>query len=148
MAVVGVVVAVAALAFGCGGDDDDSLTKAEYRKQANALCLQGNDQKDNAIREGFEDPKKAGITAKGEAGTIEVLTELALPPIVAMTEELKELGGPEGEEEKAEEMVEAIEAEIDEIEANPKAVATGSGGEFNEANKLADELGLESCAKV
>lgn len=135
---------------GCGGGDDDSLTQAEYRKQANAICSEGNDQKNKAVGEAYKDPKKAGITGDGKTAQLELLNNVALPPIISMTEELASLGGPSGEEEKAEALVEALEAEIDELETNPETVidASANGGEFAKANKLATELDLKACSEI
>jgi len=146
IAVLGVVAALAVVA-GCGGDsDDDSLTKAEYTQQANAICQQGEDEKNKEIQAAVNDPK--AISGQGQEGELELLTEFALPPIATMTEELSDLGGPSGEEEKAEALVEAFEEEIEKIEANPKSVISGSGGEFAEANKLAGELDLKACGLI
>lgn len=143
---VGIVV-IAAVATGCGGSDDDSLTKAEFTKQADAICKQGEEEKSKGLEEAINNPKEK-LKSEGEEAEIELLTKYALPPIAEMTEELADLGGPEGQEEKAEAMVKAFEKEISKIEANPKSVTSGSGGEFAEANKLARELELKACGLI
>lgn len=145
--IVLVVVAVS----GCGGDgggDGDQLSQAEYRKQAAAICTQANAQKDKAVAKAYENPTKAGIASNDDKQiAVEILAELALPPIATMNDELRGLAAPGGTEVKAEQMVDAFEAEVAKLEANPNSVLNG-GGEFQEANELARELGLRSCSEI
>ena len=137
------------VASGCGGgDDDSSLSKAEFTKQANAICSKRENEKNEALTKGYENPEKYGIDSKGKKAEEELISKLALPPIVTMTEELGELGAPEGQEEKVEAMVRAFDDEVGEIETDLKGVLTGEVGEFAEANKLAKELGLDACSSI
>jgi hypothetical protein len=138
--------AVLAIGAGCGGGDDDSLSKAEFVKQADAICTQKEAEKNKALEAGFQQAGKEG--KKGKKVEEELVTDTALPPISEMTEELGDLGAPSGEEDKAEAMVEAFEEEVEKIEGDPGSVLTGAGGEFAKANKLAKEMGLKVCSQI
>lgn len=133
---------------GCGGGGDSGLSAAEFRKQADAICLHQNEAKGRAIAAAYKEPKKLGIKSKGEKGLEEILIQLALPPIVTMTEELGELDAPDSAEGKTEAMVTALEEETKRMKADPASVVSGKAGEFTEANKLAKELGLKDCAEI
>jgi hypothetical protein len=141
------VAALLALASGCGGgSDDDSLTKAEFSKQGNAICTRANADQQKALTAAYAKLNKEG--AKGKKVEEDLISNTALPPIAKMTEELADLGTPEGEEEKAEQMVEAFEEEVQKIEDDPAGALSGTVGSFDEANKLAGEFGMNSCASV
>jgi hypothetical protein len=141
------VVALLALASGCGGsDDDDSLTKAEFSQQGDKICKEANADQQKALAAAYKKLSKEG--AKGKKVEEELITNTALPPIAKMTEELGDLGAPEGEEEKAEEMVEAFEEEVQKIEADPGGALSGTVGAFDKANKLAEDFEMKACAAV
>jgi hypothetical protein len=139
----------AALVVGCGSGSgsDSSLTKVEYVKQADAICLRQNNVKGQGIQDAYTNPKKAGIQSKGNKAQEELLTKVALPPIATMAEELGELDPPSADKGKAEAMVAALEEENKKLAANPASILSG-GGEFLEANKFARELGLKDCAQI
>jgi hypothetical protein len=138
---------VLALAAGCGGGDDaSSLTKAEYSKQGNAICSRANTDQQKALTEAYGRLNEEG--AKGKKVEEDLIADTALPPIARMTEELADLGSPEGAEGEADEMVEAFEEEVQNIEEDPRGALTGTVGSFDKANKLAGEFGMNSCASV
>ena len=146
IALVGVLAVL--VVAGCGGDGDDSLTLAEYKEQASAICKKQQEEKSNGIETAFSEPEKVGVTGQGVKAQLEILDELALPPIVEMTEELDALEPPDAQAKKAEAMVVAFEDEIEKIEGNKKAVLDGDVGDFVDANKLARELGLKPCSGI
>ena len=141
---------VVAALIGCGGDSSTSntLTKAEFIKQADAMCRQAENQKNKDVEAAFDNPKKSGISQEGAKGDDELVNEVALPPLRKMTEELSELGAPEGQEETVEAMIAAMEAEIEKIGANPEKAIRGEVGLFEEADRLAKKLGLETCSLI
>ena len=139
--------AVLAFAAGCGGsDDDDTLTKAEFSKQGDAICKRANSDQQKALTAAYAKLSKEG--AKGKKVEEDLISNTALPPIAEMTEELGDLGAPEGEEEKAGEMVKAFEDEVQKIEDDPRGALKGTVGSFDEANKLAEGFGMEACAAI
>jgi hypothetical protein len=140
------VAALLALTSGCGGSDDDSLTKAEFSKQGDAVCKRANADQQKALAAAYTKLNKEG--AKGKKVEEELISNTALPPIAKMTEELGDLSAPEGEEAKAEEMVEAFEKEVQKIEDDPGGALSGTVGSFDEANKLALGFGMKNCGAV
>jgi hypothetical protein len=151
-ALVGLLALLAlVIGAGCGGGDDEesSLTKAEFVKQADAICARQDDAKNKALEEAFREQGDKNLKGqKAQEAQEEIIADAALPPIDQMVEELADLGAPSGEEEKAEAMVEAFEEEVGNIEGDLKGTVEGKVGLFDKANKLAQELGLKSCSQI
>ncbi len=146
--VVGMFIALLILggvATGCGGGGrDTSLTAAEFKKQADAICARAEKAKDESVNAAVQGRGKKS----GKAFEEELVGTAALPPIADMTEELRDLGGPSGEEKNAEAMVAAFEEETQKLEADPASALNGAGGQFEKANEAAEELGLEACSRI
>lgn len=72
---------------------------------------------------------------------------MGLPPIQATAEELGELGAPEGDEEQIAAIIEGMEETVEASEEEPMSViegtGSGSGGPFDEVNKLAAKYGFK-----
>jgi hypothetical protein len=145
LAIVLASLLIAVAGAGCGSGSSSTadsastpLSKAEFRKQAGAIC-------ENAQKERKEGQKEA--VAKGEeAGSAEeakVTTEALLAPVRTMTAELSELGAPKGQEKQVQAIVAAFEAGIASLEANPTSPQAASA--FAKADKLAIEYGLTDC---
>lgn len=140
------VLAVLAIGVGCGGGDDDSLSKADFVKQADEICARKETEKNKDLEAAFSQLGKEGKS--GKKAEEELVTGTALPPISEMTEELKDLGAPSGEEDQVDAMIKALEEEIEKIEGDPSSVISGSGGGFDKANRLAKEMGLKACSQI
>lgn len=136
--------ALSLLFAGCGGGDDEtsSLTKAQFVKQANALCKKAEEEKGKAIKALVAklNPKKQLTLAQKENLVVTVI----LPPYEQTTEDLKNLGAPEGDEEKLEAIIEAREEATKKTKADP-SVAVTTVRDFEEANKLATKYGISNC---
>jgi hypothetical protein len=144
------VPALALVAAGCGGDDDDtsttaSLTKAEFLKQGNAICAAGNQK----IDAGFEEYIKKHDIGRNEEPTPAQMEELAetvlLPQIKEQVEGVKSLPAPSGDEADVEAIVTAAEEAIEKAEDDPASIATEGSGPFGKANALARDYGLTVC---
>ena len=146
IALLGAVAAIALIVAGCGSSDDsttdsaaggEALTKAEFVKQANAICTAGNAEIEAALKEGA--PKS---DEEGE----EFVEESVLPAVAKQVEEIGELGYPEGKDgEEAEAVVASAEAEIEKAEDDPSTLA--EPGAFKEPNRLAREYGMSVCGE-
>ena len=146
------VLAIALIAAGCGGGDDTtsttaSLTKAEFLKQGNQICDEGNKE----INAGFEEfLKKNNISQHqkpSEAQMEEVAETVVIPGIAKQVEGVSELGAPSGEEEKVDAIIEAAEGGLDQAEEDPAAFVSEDGGDpFKEADKLSSAYGLTACS--
>lgn len=143
--VVGILSLAALLAGGCGADSEsqttESLTKAQYVKQADAICQRQNAKKDAALNKAYEELQKEK-TGAGRAAE-EKIIEIALPPIAAMTEEVADLGTPTEQAEDAEKFVAEMEAAISEVEDDP-ALALDEEP-FEGAKARATRLGFKQC---
>lgn len=131
---------------GCGGGEDDTVTKAEFVREANAVCKEAEDAKNRRLDSAFKlVSEKQGIDPNEEQ---KLLFDAALPPLNQMVQELADLGAPEGEEEKVEAIVGSFERQVEAIEADPQGAMEGEVGFFREANDLSKKYGLEACEKI
>jgi hypothetical protein len=136
------VVALALLVSGCGGSDDEpeALSKAQFVKQASAICQEGEKERGKLVEE-------FGQKAAGKKITVEDQEELvlaALPTYEKTTTGLSELGAPEKDEEKVAAIIEAREEAVENVESNPGTAVVGSIP-FKKANDLAKDYGLTAC---
>ncbi len=148
-----VALLVAVLVAGCGGsgsgssDATGASTKAEFIAQGDKICAAAEAKKNKAITSAFsKTPKQSQEPTK--AYEEELVTEVALPPIASMSEELSELPLPSGEEEEAEAILAAFQSAVAEIESNPEVAIEGAAQPFAEADKLAGEYGFKSCSEI
>lgn len=137
------VLAVMALAIGgCGGGDDDeaSLTKAQFTRQANAICDKSNDERVAEFR------ARMSVTGlSNDQERVEAVQEAFIAPFEEMVGELEDLSPPEGDEEKVEAIFTEMEQGVDDLEKDPLVVFEGEEKMFDKANELASDYGLTSC---
>jgi len=133
---VAVLVAVSA----CGGSDEEALTKAEFVKEANAICVSATKERTKILNELVKqvDPNQ-NLQAQQEQAL-----KMVLPTYEGAAEKIDELGAPEGDEQKVDAIVVAMEGAADQARANPQTVVV-SGIPFKEANELAAKYGLDAC---
>jgi len=137
------------LAAGCGDDEDeggfspvvsDSVSKVEFLRQADEICLSAESQ----IEAAADDL----LTGKGNPPPEEV-EEVAIAVVVPALESevaaIGALGAPEGDEEEVEAILDATRDGIAEIEADPQALLDGAPGSLVEAEKLARRYGSSQC---
>jgi hypothetical protein len=139
---------LALFAAGCGGDDEEALSKPEYVKQGNAICAKFNKDIEADSEKAFE-----GIQSEKDLTPEAARTffEAALPKFDATLDDLKELKAPEGDEDTVAKIYEAGEKESDQIseamkdDAEVKALVT-SDSVTPEFEKLSKDYGLDTCA--
>lgn len=144
-ALVVVGIALSVTGAGCGSSSPAPLTKAEFVKQANAICRDGRSRKTTAI---FNFMKTHQVGKSTRALEEKADTEIAMPPIQRMNEELRELAAPRGDEDKVNAIVDAFEAAVKSQEQNPGVVIAGSRDPFHVANLLAIKYGMNKCGEV
>jgi len=144
---------VAAFAAGCGGggdstatDESVALTKAEFIKQGDAICEQGNDQLEDEADE-FAEDNDVDTSNPTEEQQEEVIVTVVGPALQSQADELSGLGAPEGEEDKVTAIVEALEAGAQELEDDPGSLLESGAEPLEEANKLATEFGFKTCGQ-
>jgi malonyl CoA-acyl carrier protein transacylase len=140
------VLAVAAIAAGCGGGDSsaESLTKAEFVKKANAICarLSGESQAE-LLAYINKNVKGSGNKALTKGQEEELVESLVVPSVNKQIEELDALGAPEGDEEQIDAFIEELESTVE--EAEEETVGFTEERPFAEAEKLAREYGISEC---
>jgi hypothetical protein len=136
-------VAVALLIAGCGGGSDttSSLTKAEFIKQADAIC----EQTDETVLAGMKQAAKLGVGKQKLSPKQEkALVLLGLTSVRKEAEELAELGAPSGDEAQIAAIVKGIETAVTEAEREP---INNLGSSFTEVNKMAAKYGFKGCSE-
>jgi hypothetical protein len=138
-------------ASGCGegdsaGDTTASISKAQFVKQANAICAKTNRELVDSSEE-FLNTKILRESKSLTKAQVIALSKLALPPITEQVEELRALGAPAGDEGKVDAILSAAEEAIEKGERDPAAIYGADGGAFAKANQLSSAYGLEKCSE-
>ncbi|MDQ3724342.1 MAG: hypothetical protein M3335_00390 [Actinomycetota bacterium] len=140
--ILGAAVVAFALLAGCGGSDEpEALTKAQFVKQATEVCRKGEKERGKIV-ERFAQEAKPG-EAEAVKKQEEVILE-ALPTYEKTITGLEELGVPEGDEQKVEDVIEAMKGAAENVKANPGSAIIGSIP-FKEANEELEGYGLDAC---
>lgn len=153
LALLVAVAAAALVAAGCGSSDDsttdstESLTKAQFLKQGNAICAAGNEEINTGFEKFFEENEFTKKKQPTEAQFEEAAEEVVLPSVRKQIDELKELSPPEGEEEQFETLFENAEAQLEKGEEDTSLLVDENNDLFASVNKEAKALGLGSCAE-
>jgi len=123
---------------GCGSDEaaEASLTKKQFQKKANLICSNASNEQFKKANEYLEKHPKAT-----EADVIE---PAGIPPLEKQLEELKELSAPSGFEDEVQAYLDAFEAALEELKADPEALSP-QDNPFAEANKLGEKYKLGDC---
>jgi hypothetical protein len=146
------VVAIAAIAAGCGSSSDDStettatLTKAEFIKQGDAICEKGSKQIEREAEE-FAEENNVDTSKPTKEQQEEVITTVVVPSLQTQADELSELGAPSGEEGKSAAVIDALEAGVEELEDEPSLLPESGASPLDKANELASEFGFKACGQ-
>jgi hypothetical protein len=135
---VGIAVLLAVVLASCGGGS--SVTKAEYVKQANALCQDWEREREEEFAKEIQ--REQGLKPTPQRKE-EAAINVVLKPYERVTGKLAELDAPAEDEQKVEEIVGAMEAALSRVKANPRIVLKESP--FIKANSLAESYGLTKC---
>jgi CRISPR/Cas system-associated endoribonuclease Cas2/predicted small secreted protein len=148
IALIAAVVVAAMLVAGCGGGDDSSsssgsITKEEFIAKADAICKEGTQRMQKAIFVALKD--KQSLTKLSQSEQEKLVTTVIVPSVKREVKELRALGTPDGDDEKADAMISALEEGVETAESNPEAVTSSSDVVFGISSRLAAEYGLEAC---
>lgn len=124
----------------CGsGGGGETVTKADFVRQGNAICGKWQQARTKLFSEITQKLKPPITQAKQEKAIL-----LILQPYEDALQGLKELDPPAGDEAKVEEMIGAIENGVAQAHADP-AAQISSGVAFNKSNRLLEDYGLKEC---
>ena len=139
---VAAVLVALALGAGCGDDGSSSgetLTKAEFIEQADAICAAGNEEL-NSLEPDFN-------TGKNPAQIVDsFVSEQLIPVLQTEHDEIEALGAPEGDEAEVENLLASLQGAIDAAEEDPLAFVIGDEA-IAEADKAAEAYGLKECGQ-
>jgi hypothetical protein len=141
------VVAIAVIAAGCGSSSSsDSLTKAEYIKQGDALCKKGSGEIEEEV-ETYAKENNISLKSEPSEEQLEAISEdVVIPAVQSQLDGLKGLGTPSEDEDKSNEVLDALEEGIEKGEEDPAAFVEGKGT-LVKANELANEFGFKVCGQ-
>jgi len=121
--------------IGCGGSDDaEPLSKAEFKKQATAICEKSRQERYDKV-----DALPKNVQSNKQELKKLIQSEF-IPSFRAMYDELRELNPPEAEAEEFEKVLASLEAAIDKTESN-----FGETEALFGANQKVEKMGLAAC---
>ncbi len=132
-------------AAGCGGDESEPLSKAEYIKQGDAICKKSGDKIDMEAEEEFadlgadEEPSEEQLTTFVE--------DIAKPNLETQLSDLRDLGVPEGDEEELDDIYEGVETALAKVENDPGIILEEGNDPFEEPNDAARAYGFKECGE-
>jgi hypothetical protein len=135
---------------GCGSSDDDegtseeTLTKVEFIKQGDKICEEAEDRSEEEAEE-FAEENGFELEKASEEQIEEAITEVLVPALNQQAEEIQALGAPEGDEERVEAIVTALEDGASEVADEPKLAFEGQP--LKDASKLAKDYGFKVCGE-
>ena len=122
----------------------DPLSSKDFKKQANAICKEGNEQIDAAAQQTF------GSIPEGQEPSPEQLQAfavVAIPNTKQQIEDVAALEPPKSLQAKVKKLITTARAAVAKIEADPSLLgAEGKNDPFAATNKQAKKLGLKECA--
>lgn len=130
---------------GCGNaseSDTAKPSKAEFIKQANAICQETQDKVLGGaakFSQGTRTPSPAEATVKAK----ELVTTIVIPAYEEQVNKIRALGAPNGEEAEITAYLEAIENELD--KSRTEAFHAIQSTFLHKATELAEELHLAVC---
>ena len=147
-AFVAAAMVIALVVAGCGGDGSSTaastISKEEYIAKADAICKKGTERLQKAL---FGLLKEQRNLAKvSEAKQEKIVTTVMVPSVSREVDELRALGVPDGDEEKVDAIVAALEEGVETAERNPEVVTKSSDAVFGIASRIAGEYGLKACS--
>lgn len=152
------VLALASVLAGCGGGGAGgqvTIAKAEFIEQANAVCLRTRKEiaaefasyGESRVAREAERAQRAGELTANEANeaAARVAERILIPAMRSQLEELRELGTPSEDDDRAQAVVDAFDEGIEKAEARPERAARDGTEAFGRAHRLADEYGVANC---
>lgn len=113
------------------------LTRAEFAKQANAICAKANTALEASIA-------KLGITADPTPAQLTQIAKLATASLTSTSSAIAKLKPPKADQAKVKKMLASLNAAIAKVKKDPSKITDDSI--LADANAQATALGLTVCA--
>lgn len=133
-------VAVVAVA-GCGSSSS-GVSKAQFLKQANAICQRGNQVTNAAANKAFPSSGKQPTPA----AIASFVRKTDVPEIQRQIDQIRALDKPPADKTKIDAMLALAQADLDRVKADPTALVASNAHPFKNFAALAHPYGLTSCA--
>lgn len=134
---VGLVLAIG-LAISACSSGGKTPAKADYIKQANAICAKGNKASD-AIGK--------SIDTTNQAAVIKAVKDKLVPLIRSQIKDIEALGYPKGDKATLKAIFDKEEAILDGFEKDPKSALNGSTAAGDAVDKSLKAYGLTECGQ-
>jgi len=126
------------------GDSSSSLTKAQFIKQANTICLETTGDVLGPIERYMGSHSDSGLS-KNEL-TADAIQQAVLPKFEKLIEEIEALGVPAGDEQQIQGFLDALQQGIDTLNQSDELdLFTDLDEAFTSAKIKAEDYGLVSC---
>ena len=140
------------LVAGCGGggettDETVTLTKAEFIKQGDAICKEGNQEIEKGFEDFFEENDIPENQEPSKAQSAEIVETVILPNVQQQGEGIRDLGVPEGDEEQVNELLDSLEEAVAAGEDDPESLFESDTDPFGDTNQLATDYGFKVCGE-
>jgi hypothetical protein len=147
---VSVALALAAFAVGCGNGGETTaapLTKAQFIKQADAICTRGQ-QRFQELFDGYmrQTPNPTPAPERTLAQWTEIVETAFAPALEREIDELRALTAPRADERQVNAILAAVEDGLRGVEKDP-SVEADAEEQFRKSTRLADEYGLTVCGR-
>jgi hypothetical protein len=146
------LLAIAAIGCGSGGGSttadstgsEKALTKAQFIKQADAICHDAQEKKGKLIGAWAKKSEEEGKTLEdwSEEEIGQIYLRIALPPIRDASSQIAELNPPEGDA-QVEKVLASLSSTVKGLEEEPTRAVKGSP--FIRPDELAQAYGFEVC---
>jgi hypothetical protein len=113
------------------------IAKAQFLRQANAICVKGNKISKAAAAKLGADPSETQI--------VTFVRRTEAPAIQAQIAAIRALGSPPGDSARINKMLDLAEAAVKEVKIQPTIISTGANV-FAGFARLAHPYGLTACA--
>jgi hypothetical protein len=146
---IGLCLVIGVAIGGCGGSSDATLSKGQFVRQSNALCLTSNETAAGKIEKALKQPEFANAKSEGEGIRAEVsqLVPILITEAEAQHQGINDLGMPDGQEAEVEAILAAYTAWIDKAKSSPMKIVVANDI-YNKARELAGKAGLEKCQQT
>jgi hypothetical protein len=139
------VLGLALAATGCGGGGDDSPSKAEFIKQADAICKKAHDRFQKKF-EAFQFSQ--GTNVRPTEAQLERFAETTLVPgVQGEIDDVGNLEQPSGDEDQIDAILEAEQTGVDKVKANPAILSPSVKDDpLAKGQQLAKAYGMKECS--
>lgn len=150
---ISLVFAAALLTYaGCGGgssdDQTDSLTRAQFIAQVNAICATTEKK---AQTEYVAYVRRNNVPASGgglNAKAADFMSSVVAPLYQNEIEQISSLGIPDGDKKEIGSILDAMRQGLNKGQDEPLAFIRGENTSLVKASKLAGAYGLTSCTRL